>query len=112
MRDELRRGNRLPLSRSLLEMVDHSLHEEEQAIFFLNRRGAATFVLCRECGRSVECPQCSVSMVEHPVIQGLSCHYCGTTRPMPTLCPTCGSRQIRELGLGTQRLQTLFEKLC
>ena len=111
MREELARGNRLPLSRRLLEIVDAALEAEEQAIFFLNRRGAATFVLCRECGRSVECPQCSVSMVEHPEIQGLSCHYCGTTRPMPTLCPSCGSRQIRGLGLGTQRLQKMVEKL-
>ena len=57
MREELHRGNRLPLSRPLLETVNRALENEEQAILFLNRRGAATFVLCRECGRSVECPQ-------------------------------------------------------
>lgn len=111
MRDELRRGNRLPLSRPLLEMVDHSLHEEEQAILFLNRRGAATFVLCRECGRAVQCPQCSVAMVQHLELDGLSCHYCGYARPMPAVCPYCGSRQIRGLGLGTQRLEGMVRKL-
>jgi primosomal protein N' (replication factor Y) len=111
MREELAAGNRLPLSRRLLEAVECALQAEQQVILFLNRRGAATFVLCRECGRSVECPQCSVSLVEHPELHGLSCHYCGYTRPMPATCPYCGSRQIRGLGLGTQRLQTMIQKL-
>jgi primosomal protein N' (replication factor Y) len=111
MREELTRGNRLPLSRRLLETVDLALGAEGQVILFLNRRGAATFVLCRECGRSVECPQCSVSLVEHPELGGLACHYCGYAQPMPVACPYCGSRQIRGLGLGTQRLQKMVEKL-
>jgi primosomal protein N' (replication factor Y) (superfamily II helicase) len=111
MREELTRGNRLPLSRRLLETVDCALGADGQVILFLNRRGAATFVLCRECGRSVECPQCSVSLVEHPELGGLACHYCGYAQPMPVACPYCGSRQIRGLGLGTQRLQKMVEKL-
>jgi primosomal protein N' (replication factor Y) len=111
MREELARGNRLPLSHRLLEAVDRALGAEQQSILFLNRRGAATFVLCRECGRSVQCPQCSVSLVEHPELFGLSCHYCGQTRPMPEVCPSCGSRQIRGLGLGTQRLERMVQKL-
>ena len=111
MREELARGNRLPLSRQLLQAVDCALEAEQQVILFLNRRGAATFVLCRECGRSVECPQCSVSLVEHTELHGLSCHYCGFTRPLPATCPYCGSQQIRALGLGTQRLQRMVQKL-
>lgn len=124
MREEQRRGNRLPLSRRLLETVDHTLSNEEQAILFLNRRGASTFVLCRECGRSVQCPQCSVSMVQHLDLDPtgtadsgetssvvLSCHYCGYTRPMPAYCPYCGSRQIRGLGVGTQRLERMVRQV-
>jgi len=111
MREEIARGNRLPLSRRLLEVVGRTLDEEEQSILFLNRRGAATFVLCRECGRSVECPQCSVAMVQHPELEGLSCHYCGYSRPLPPLCPYGGSRQIKALGLGTQRLEGMVKKL-
>jgi primosomal protein N' (replication factor Y) (superfamily II helicase) len=111
MREELRLGNRMPLSRPLLEAVDQTLGNEEQAILFLNRRGAATFVLCRECGRSVQCLGCSVSMVEHAELEGLSCHYCGYWRPMPTTCPYCGSLHIRNLGLGTQRLEGMVRKL-
>src|SRR5262245_2060807 len=71
MREELRQGNRNPLSRRLLDAVDDALGNEEQVILFLNRRGAATFVLCRECGRSVQCLGCSVSMVEHAELEGL-----------------------------------------
>jgi primosomal protein N' (replication factor Y) len=114
MRDERRRGNRLPLSRPLLEAVDRALEDEEQAILFLNRRGAATFVLCRDCGRSVQCPQCSVSMVQHMELypaEGLACHYCGYSRPMPAYCPYCGSRDIRGLGVGTQRLEGMVRRL-
>jgi primosomal protein N' (replication factor Y) (superfamily II helicase) len=111
MREELRRGNRMPLSRQLLETVERALENEEQAILFLNRRGAATFVLCRECGRSVQCLGCSVSMVQHLELEGLSCHYCGYTRPEPDHCPYCGSIHIRGLGLGTQRLESMARKL-
>lgn len=111
MREELRRGNRMPLSRRLLETVEATLNNEEQAILFLNRRGAATFVLCRECGRSVQCLGCSVSMVQHLELDGLSCHYCGYSRPLPARCPYCGSIHIRGLGLGTQRLEGMVRKL-
>ncbi|HXM57605.1 MAG TPA: primosomal protein N' [Candidatus Dormibacteraeota bacterium] len=111
MREELRQGNRMPLSRPLLEAVDGTLRNEEQAILFLNRRGGATFVLCRECGRSVQCLGCSVSMVEHAELEGLSCHYCGYWRPVPDACPYCGSMHVRSLGLGTQRLEGMVRKL-
>ena len=111
MREELQAGHRQPLSRKLLAVIDRALGEDEQVILFLNRRGAATFVLCRECGQAVECPQCSVAMVEHPELDALSCHYCGYTRPAPELCPYCGSRQIKGLGLGTQRLEGIVRRL-
>ena len=111
MREELREGNRMPLSRRLVQAVERALQNEEQAILFLNRRGAATFVLCRECGRSVQCLGCSVSMVEHRELEGLSCHYCGYWRPLPHTCPYCGSLHIRGLGLGTQRLEGMARKL-
>jgi primosomal protein N' (replication factor Y) (superfamily II helicase) len=111
MREELRAGNRLPVSRQLQEAVATALGAEEQVILFLNRRGAATFVLCRECGRSVQCLGCSVSMVEHAELEGLSCHYCGYWRPLPTECPYCGSLHIRSLGLGTQRLEGVARRL-
>src|SRR5205085_2369560 len=111
MRAEAEAGNRLPLSQRLVEVVNGALEDEAQAILFLNRRGMATFVLCRDCGKSLQCPDCSVAMVQHPEIGGLSCHYCGHTRPLPPHCPYCGSRQLRALGIGTQRLESVARKL-
>jgi primosomal protein N' (replication factor Y) len=111
MRDEAASGNRQPLSRRLLEAVDRTLQNEEQAILYLNRRGMATFVLCRDCGKSVQCLGCSVALVQHAEIDGLVCHYCGYWRPMPAVCDHCGSRNIRGLGMGTQRLETMVKKL-
>jgi primosomal protein N' (replication factor Y) len=111
MREEAPRGNRMPLSRRLLEVVDEALAAEEQVILFLNRRGAATYLLCKDCGKSVECPNCSVALVQHPELAGLSCHYCGYTQPQPEFCPHCGSRQVKALGIGTQRLEGMVKKL-
>ena len=111
MRDEAAAGNRQPLSRRLLEVIDKTLENEEQAILYLNRRGMSTFVLCRDCGKSVQCLGCSVALVQHAEIDGLVCHYCGYSRPMPAVCDHCGSRNIRGMGMGTQRLETMVKKL-
>ena len=111
MRDEAAGGNRQPLSRRLLEVINQTLENEEQVILYLNRRGMATFVMCRDCGRSVQCLGCSVALVQHPELGGLVCHYCGYSRPMPATCPHCGSRNIRPLGMGTQRLESMVRKL-
>ncbi len=111
MRDELTSGNTQPLSRRLLQVVDRTLENEEQAILYLNRRGLSTYVMCRECGRSIQCLGCSVSLVQHAEVDGLVCHYCGYSRPMPQSCPYCGSRHIRGLGMGTQRLESMVKKL-
>ena len=111
MRDEAAEGNRQPLSRRLVEVVTRTLENEEQTILYLNRRGMATFVMCRDCGRSVQCLGCSVALVQHAEIEGLVCHYCGYSRAMPSVCDFCGSRNIRALGLGTQRLETMVKRL-
>jgi len=111
MRDEALAGNRQPLSRRLLEVIDRTLENEEQVILYLNRRGLATFVLCRDCGKSVQCLGCSVALVQHAEIDGLVCHYCGYSRAMPSVCDHCGSRNIRGMGMGTQRLESMAKKL-
>jgi len=111
MRDEAAAGHRQPLSRRLLEAVDRTLNDEEQVILYLNRRGMSTFVLCRDCGKSVQCLGCSVALVQHAEMDALVCHYCGYSRPMPSVCDYCGSRNIRGMGMGTQRLETMVKKL-
>jgi primosomal protein N' (replication factor Y) len=111
MRDEAASGNRQPLSRRLVEVVGRTLEAEEQVILYLNRRGLSTFVLCRDCGKSVQCLGCSVALVQHAEIDGLVCHYCGYSRAMPSVCDHCGSRNIRGMGMGTQRLEGIVKKL-
>ena len=121
MRDESAEGNRQPLSRRLVEGVTRTLENEEQTILYLNRRGLATYVMCRDCGRSVQCLGCSVALVQHAagralgayssVVEGLICHYCGYSRAMPSVCDHCGSRNIRNLGMGTQRLEGMVKRL-
>jgi primosomal protein N' (replication factor Y) len=111
MRDEAAAGNRQPLSRRLVEAVTRTLENDEQTILYLNRRGLATYVMCRDCGRSVQCLGCSVALVQHAEIDGLVCHYCGYSRAMPSVCDHCGSRNIRALGIGTQRLEGMVKRL-
>jgi primosomal protein N' (replication factor Y) len=111
MRDEAAEGNRTPLSRRLVDAVTRTLENEEQTILYLNRRGLATYVMCRDCGRSVQCLGCSVALVQHAEIDGLVCHYCGYSRAMPAVCDHCGSRNIRALGIGTQRLEGLVKRV-
>ena len=72
---------------------------------FLNRRGAATFVQCRDCGQTVSCRRCELPLTYHSAVQDLICHRCNARRPTPGQCAECGSPRIKQLGLGTQRLE-------
>jgi len=110
MRDEAAEGNRQPLSRRLVESVTRALENEEQTILYLNRRGLSTYVMCRDCGKPVQCLGCSVALVQHAELDGLVCHYCGYARAMPSVCDFCGSRNIRGLGMGTQKLEGLVKR--
>ncbi len=105
LREELRAGNRSALSLEL-ERALRACHEDGgQSILFLNRRGTATVVVCRTCGEAVSCDSCSVSLVYHANRRRCDCHYCGASRPLPDICPHCGSTAIRGLGMGTERLE-------
>jgi primosomal protein N' (replication factor Y) (superfamily II helicase) len=105
MRKELQAEQFGPLSRLLRDAIGESLARREQSILFLNRRGLATFVLCRDCGQARECPHCSVALVYHASMNRLQCHYCGSTEPLPRRCPACGSRYIKSFGIGTERIE-------
>ena len=105
MREELRAGNRSVFSGALLGGLKACMDSGKQAILFVNRRGYATFVSCRECGYVVMCSQCDVSMTYHSVENRLRCHYCGQEAPVPQTCPECGSRYIKHFGVGTQRVE-------
>ncbi|MGH7723003.1 MAG: replication restart helicase PriA [Candidatus Dormibacteria bacterium] len=105
LREELRAGNRSPLSLELDRALSECHQGGGQSILFLNRRGSATVVVCRGCGAAVSCDSCSVSLVYHAQRHRCDCHYCGASRPLPETCPSCGSAAIRALGMGTERLE-------
>ena len=104
LRRELQAGNRSIFSRALVAAMAEALAAHEQVILFLNRRGSATFVICRDCGRALTCPRCQVSLTYHSTRQELVCHHCNHHQPVPNTCPQCRSRRIRYFGLGTQRV--------
>jgi primosomal protein N' (replication factor Y) len=107
MREELKAGNRGIFSHDLLQALGETLERGEQAILFLNRRGTATYVFCRNCGYALKCPQCDNPLTFHvEKKERLVCHHCGYTRQKPRKCPECGSTQIREYGLGSERVET------
>ena len=105
MRDELRKKRRSVISLPLQELLAETINRGEQAIILLNRRGYATFVMCRECGHIVRCKHCDISLVYHSVGKKLRCHYCQSVEEVPDICPECRSRYIRFFGTGTQKLQ-------
>jgi primosomal protein N' (replication factor Y) (superfamily II helicase) len=77
-----------------------TLERNEQIILFLNRRGTATFVNCRNCGHVMKCPRCGTPLTYHRPQLMLVCHQCGRREPNPQTCPNCGSDRIRFLAWG------------
>lgn len=110
LREELKSGNKTMFSRRLKELIDDRLAKKEQVMLFINRRGYANFVSCRSCGEAVKCPHCDVSLTLHKNGR-LMCHYCGYSVPLMTKCPSCGSPYIANFGVGTQKLETMTNKL-
>ncbi|HVV88473.1 MAG TPA: primosomal protein N', partial [Kofleriaceae bacterium] len=93
------------LSAPLAAALERTLAAGEQAILFLNRRGFATFVLCRACGHAFRCRDCAVSLTYHRASDRLECHYCGFGQRVPEACPTCKvTGSIERKGLGTERV--------
>lgn len=131
MRVELKEGNRSIFSRALQEALQSVLDNQQQAILFLNRRGTATYIFCRDCGNSLRCPRCDTPLTYHrPLtansnivvspngqvagtasITALTCHHCGYRRNLPGVCPNCASQHIRQFGTGTERVEADLHNL-
>lgn len=107
---ELANGNRSMLSMDLYSAIENNLKEKRQTILFLNRRGYSTFIMCRECGYTVKCKNCNISLTYHSYEKKLKCHYCGYEEKLVTVCPECHSDKIRYFGTGTQRLEQEIHK--
>lgn len=105
MTAEFADGHRSMFSRSLTAALLTVAERREKAVLFLNRRGFASFLLCRECGFVPECDSCATSLTYHEVGARLACHHCGATRSVPPVCPRCGSPYLRQFGAGTQRVE-------
>ncbi len=101
-----RRGKRGSiLSRPLTEALSQRLDRGEQSLLFLNRRGFAPVYLCRQCGHSFSCPNCSVSLIYHQNRNCLTCHYCDSSMAVPRQCPSCQGLMLDSMGWGTERLE-------
>ena len=108
---ELANGNRSMLSYKLHDAIQKNLEEKRQTILFLNRRGYSTFIMCRECGYTVKCKNCDISLTYHRFENKLKCHYCGYEEDVVTVCPECHSTKIRYFGTGTQKLEQEINKV-
>ncbi len=110
MREELKNNNRSIFSQELIKGIEECLARKEQVILFLNRRGFSTFVSCRSCGYVYKCESCDISLTYHHGSGMLTCHYCGKSRKLDKLCPSCGSKYIKYFGIGTERLESEARK--
>ena len=116
MRKELAQGNRSIFSDELSSALKKTLERKEQALLFLNRRGHASFVLCRSCGEAVSCPRCDVTLTLHKSVAKrvggalLVCHFCNHREEEPRVCSQCGSKAIRSFGAGTEKIAQEVQK--
>lgn len=111
MKNEMRLGNKSPISSTLRELMQENLDNGKQTILLINRRGFNTFIACNECGHIITCPSCSISLTYHSYGNRLMCHYCGYSKPLDNICPECHSDSVRYSGYGTQKIETELEVL-
>lgn len=110
LKKELAIGNKTMFSTLLHKLIEENLKNKHQTILFLNRRGYSTFIMCRECGYTMKCPNCNISLTYHSFQNKLKCHYCGHEENPVKICPNCGSTKIRYFGTGTQKIEEEVKK--
>jgi primosomal protein N' (replication factor Y) len=111
MRKELNSGNDGVFSRDLLKAMKDNLSKKEQTIIFINRKGYANFVSCKECGSVIKCPKCDIALVYHDYNNTGTCNYCDYRIHIPEICPTCESDNMSFVGLGTERVMNELKRL-
>lgn len=110
MRDEIKKGNFSPFSEEAEEKMQNALTKNEQIILFLNRRGIAGSLLCRDCGYLITCKNCKIALTVHKK-NTLECHHCGLKKEMPAVCPRCENPRIKTLGTGTEKIEAWTRKI-
>ena len=111
MRKEVENGNVSSFSMSLQEKLQERLEKNEQSVLLLNRRGYSSFVMCRDCGYVLPCPNCDISLTLHMDSKTMKCHYCGHEERIHYRCPNCGQDKIRYYGTGTQKVEEELQTL-
>ncbi|MEY8291249.1 primosomal protein N' [Carnobacteriaceae bacterium 52-44] len=111
MREEMQSGNVSLFSQPLKDALEKRLDKKEQSVLMLNRRGYSSFMMCRDCGFVLKCPNCDISQTLHMDTHSMKCHYCGHEEGVPKICPSCHSHKIRYFGTGTQKVEEELNKL-
>lgn len=107
----VRHGKPKVFSDELLEAIQETHRRGEQSIILLNRRGYSSFILCRSCGETIQCPNCDVTLTYHRSERVIICHYCNHRQPVPKVCPSCGKKYIYYVGEGTEQLEEMLTQL-
>ena len=110
MKEEVKKGNFI-LSDMLKNKIGEVLDRGEQAIILLNRRGYSSTISCKECGYVYKCPNCDITYTYHKSSNNLKCHYCGYSMVLPNKCSICGSDNLKDYGLGTEKLEETLNSL-
>ncbi|HIY57793.1 MAG TPA: primosomal protein N' [Candidatus Tetragenococcus pullicola] len=111
MKEEYAKKNTSTFSEVLKEKIADRLDKKEQIVLLLNRRGYSSFLMCRDCGYVLQCPNCDISLTLHMDTKTMRCHYCGHEEKIPYRCPDCGSNKIRYYGTGTQKVEVELQEL-
>lgn len=111
MREEMKNTGESNFSEPLRNEINKRLEKKEQTVLMLNRRGFSSFVMCRDCGFVLPCPNCDTSLTLHMDTHTMKCHYCGHEEGIPKICPNCHSRKIRYYGTGTQKVEEELKTL-
>ncbi len=110
MKEEVKKGNFI-LSNLLKEKIKEKLAKNEQIVLLLNRRGYSGVISCRDCGYTFKCPKCDISYTYHKSSNNLKCHYCSSVVPLKDTCPKCGGTNVKDYGIGTEKLEEELHKL-
>ena len=110
MKEEVKKGNFI-LSKILVDKINEKINKNEQVILLLNRRGYSSMLTCRDCGNVIKCPNCDISLTYHKTSNTNRCHYCNYSIKNVNKCPVCGSDNMKDYGLGTEKLEEELRRI-